>query len=51
MPTDDDTIKALFVTDDDYWNLLRGSKDIGTEYELELARSDDEALSKMRAGT
>lgn len=49
MP-DDETIKALFITDDVYWNLLKGSKDIGTEYELELARSDEEALSKMRLG-
>jgi DNA-binding response OmpR family regulator len=50
MPPTDETIKALFVTDDDYWNLLKGSKDIGTEYELELARSDDEALGKISCG-
>jgi CheY-like chemotaxis protein/two-component sensor histidine kinase len=47
MPSTDETIKALFVTDDNYWNLLLASKDIGAEYELDLARTDTEALHKI----
>jgi DNA-binding NarL/FixJ family response regulator/nitrogen-specific signal transduction histidine kinase len=48
MPQIDEKIKALFVTDDGYWNLLQASKDIGAEYELDLAKSDSEALGKIR---
>lgn len=46
----DEKIKALFVTDDDYWNLLQASKDIGDEYELDLAKTDSEALGKIWKG-
>ncbi len=50
MPPIYESIKTLFVTDDEYWNLLKTSKDIGTEYELELATSDAEAIMKIREG-
>ncbi|HEY3420876.1 MAG TPA: ATP-binding protein [Methanomassiliicoccales archaeon] len=43
----DDNIKALFVTDEGYWGLLQSSKDIGIEYELDLAKTDSEALNKL----
>ena len=44
----DEKIKAIFVTDLDYWSLLKESKDLGTEYELDLAETDSEALQKIR---
>ena len=50
MPPIDERIKALFVTDDDYWKLLKASKDIGTEYELELAKNEAEAIEKINEG-
>ena len=50
MPPIYESIKALFVTDDEYWNLLKASKDIGTEYELDLAKNDAEAIQKIRGG-
>ena len=46
----DESIKTLFVTDDEYWNLLKASKDIGKEYELDLAKNEDEAIGKIRQG-
>ncbi|MGD0817606.1 MAG: ATP-binding protein [Methanomassiliicoccales archaeon] len=48
MPPIEEIIKTLFVTDDDYWNLLKASKDIGTEYELDLAKNHAEAFKKIR---
>jgi DNA-binding NarL/FixJ family response regulator/two-component sensor histidine kinase len=50
MPPIYESIKALFVTDDEYWKLLKASKDIGTEYELDLAKNDDDAIKKIREG-
>ena len=50
MPLIDENIKTLFVTDDEYWNLLKASKDIGKEYELDLAKNEDEAIRKIRDG-
>ena len=50
MPPIDESIKALFVTDDEYWNLLKASKDIGTEYELDLARNEAEAIAEDQDG-
>jgi signal transduction histidine kinase/CheY-like chemotaxis protein len=50
MPTTDDVIKALFITDENYWNLLQASKDMGDEYELELARTDSDALGRLWNG-
>jgi DNA-binding response OmpR family regulator len=46
----EESIKTLFVTDDEYWGLLKASKDIGTEYELDLAKNDAEAIDKIRQG-
>jgi CheY-like chemotaxis protein len=46
----DEKIKALFVTDDSYWSLLQASKDVGAEYELDLAKTDSEALDKIWEG-
>ena len=50
MPLTDENIKTLFVTDDEYWNLLKASKDIGKEYELDLAKNEDEAIGMIRNG-
>ena len=50
MPLIDETIKTLIVTDDEYWNLLKASKDIGNEYELDLAKNDAEAVDKLKKG-
>jgi len=50
MPLIDETIKTLFVTDDEYWTLLKASKDIGNEYELDLAKNDAEAVDKLNKG-
>jgi CheY-like chemotaxis protein len=50
MPPIDESIRVLFVTDDGYWNQLKASKDLGTEYELDLAKSDVEALEMIKKG-
>ncbi len=46
----DDRIKALFVTDENYWNLLKSSKDMGDEYELDLAMTDTDAFRMILEG-
>jgi CheY-like chemotaxis protein/two-component sensor histidine kinase len=50
MSSNDESIKALFITDDDYWNLLKESKDVGTEYELDRANNEEDAVEKVRNG-
>ncbi len=50
MPPTDEKTKALFVTDDEYWRLLNASKDMEPEHDLDIARTDLEALQKILEG-